>query len=145
MSLMTEADREKLETLARERAAQDDISQAIVVYLRSYCLEHGIGPSDSELFVIVEDAIARRMKVAGSPAEHEQGGLSPRTLVDRRKGERRQRPRRTAGRRSRGVLALMEKFQRLGRPERRSGSDRRSGGDRREELRRKHVRRSRER
>ena len=141
MGLMTEADREKLETIAHECAAEYDPSDAIVTNLRSYCLEHGIDATDSELFVIAEDAIARQRKLAGAPAEHAQPALPPRTPIDRRIRDRRRHPRRNAGRRRSGLVALVENFRRLGRPERRSNRDRRSGRDRREVMRRSRVRR----
>ena len=145
MGSITVADRWKLEAVAHERAAQRDPSHAIIVSLRSYCLEHGIDATDGELFVIAEDAIAWQMKLASSPAEHDKAALVPRGLKDRRMRDRRQHLRRILGRRRTGLLALVEDVLHLGRPERRSDRDRRSGGDRREEMRRRHVRRKDER
>ena len=141
MVLMTEAMREQLETLAREGAAQHDPSHAIVANLRSYCSDHVIDPSDSELFVIAEDAIARQMMPASNPAEHEQTGLAPRSLKDRRRREQRHGPRRMSDRRRTGLLAIVLDLQHLGGPEHRTGRDRRAGGDRRVVMRRKRVRR----
>jgi hypothetical protein len=143
MSSMIQADREKLVTAAREGAAQYKSSDVLVTNLTSYCLEHGITASISELFDIAEDAIARQQKLASGPAE--QAELPPRASEDRRKREQRQHPRRIAARRRTGLVALVEDFRRLGRPEHRSSRDRRSGRDRRELMRRMHVRRQSER
>ena len=145
MGLMTDTDRKGLAAIALDSAEQHEPSHDIVVNLRSYCVERGIDPSEGDLFVIAENAIAWQLKYESGTALHDQLGLASRSLKDRRTRERRLGARRIAGRRRTGLSALAEEFWRIGRPQRRSGRDRRSSGESRVLLKRRQIRRRHER
>jgi hypothetical protein len=140
MGEMTVLEREELETIARDSAARGDPNHAIVASLRRYCLDKDIGPSDSELFVIAEGAIADQALLAKNQALRPPTTLTPRSKADRRKQERRQGKRRISPRRRSGLAARLADLKRLGQAEHRS-DERRAGIDRRKVLRRVHVRR----
>ena len=140
MGTMTEVDREQLERIAREMAARNAPSYEIEARLRRYCLDNGLEPVDSDLFVFAEVAIVNQMELAKIPVPGHPMAHAPRETADRRKYERRQGNRRGAGRRQTGLTSLLEDVKHLGRSERRA-NERRSGASRRERLRRTHVRR----
>ena len=142
---LTPSQEDALRDVAQMFADEGQNAETVATRLRLYAVEWNIHYLETDIIQISEEAVEARTEALatgqpGTPGNWAERKESDRRQNDRRQGERRKTDRRKRDRRRTGFTALVAKFLRVGKEERRKG-ERRKGEERRLGNRRHMTRR----